>query len=350
MMDMYELKKWWAKNQFDVRQRLLMYQEILMGIEDNVSINEIIKDIHAVNVRKKNAFEIMTKEWVIGAASGMRFSQFAKGWIPDNELFLIASGEEKDKLNESFEELIRIVTEQEELVKSVKSEIFPQIFLFFALSAAIYGFSLKLAPGFKKILPEEKWPEITKMYFSFSDFYVDYGPYLIVIALIFAILAFSSFKVLTGDFREKLDKIAPWSIYKNIQAAHFLIVASGMIKSGIALKDVLKNLDQHSFPYLSWHLNKMLRKLTRGEGEGMSLNTGLLDEDTMDRIANYSKRSGFHKGMLSLGRRASKEMISRIERGASRSGSYINYAIYIYIGFTVAALSEMVSSVISSSM
>lgn len=349
-MDINDLKKKLLKSQFDTRQRVMLYQEILIGIEDNVSIPEIIKDIHAVYVRKKSPFKVMTKEWLVGSASGKRFSEYTKGWIPDNELFLISAGEEKDKLNESFSELIRIVSEQEELIKSIKSKIYPQIFLFFALSGAIYAFSSKLAPGFKKIMPEDQWPTSAQHYFAFSDWYVANGHYLIFAMIAFLIISFLSFKTLTGEIRNKLDKYPPWSAYREIQSAQFLVVVSGMVKSGIAMKDILSNLNKNSSPYLKSHLKKMIFKLARGVGDGESLNTGLLNEDIVDKVTNYSKRSGFHKGIMALGRRSSREMIEKIEKGANKAGSYINYAIYLYVGFTIVALSEMVSTMISGNV
>lgn len=349
IFDLQKIKLAIAKNNFDVAQRVLMYEKIMMGLEDGVSIREVISDLHKRYVKRDKIFQHMTREWIASVDSGQNFSIAIKEWVPESELYMIAAGEEKNNLLESFGELIRTTRDQEELAKTVKKKIYPQVFVLAALVSVIYGFSKYLAPGFKEMTPEEEWPDMAVNYFAFSDWAIAYFPYIGAFMGVFGLLALVSFKLLRGPLREALDKYPPWSVYREIESAKLLVVLSGMLKSGIAINDSIEKLNKFSTPYMKGHLNKMRARLSTGMDEGTAMSTGLFPDDLADDVIDFSKRSGFSKGIMSLGRRMSKQTSEKIADGADKVGKYLNYAIYLYVAFTVIAVSEIVTAMINKS-
>mgnify|MGYP005840709709 CR=1 FL=1 len=339
-----------AKNSFTIKERLFFYEELVIGIEDGVAMLDIVDDVFEGYKRRGSILSVMAKEWSVDMKSGRTFANALSSWVPESELYLIASGEEKNNLAFTINELIYTVKEQEELSKSIKKKLLPQVLVIFVFFLIVYGGSKYISPGFKELIPEKSWPEISRNYFLMSDWAVNYVPYIGTLLLISFISIFATFKSFTGSFRNILDDYFPWSVYKKIQAASFLIVLSGMIKSGIATRQSIEKLYKFSSPYMKTHFTKMNFRLSKGIQEGSALDTGLFDKTTVVKIENFGKRSGFSKGILSIGKRVAKETRENLDSLADKIGKYVTYLIFGYVGFSIVALSSLVSAMIDSSM
>lgn len=332
-----------AKNHFDVNARLVMYEKIGTALSENVSILEAVSDLHKRYIKRNNPLSYMTGSWIQGIKKGNTFANTLKEWVPEGDIYLIASGEDRNNLKESFDELLRVTEEQRKIKKMISSSIYPQFLTIAILLGVIYGFSSYIAPQFRELIPAEKWPPIAIYYFGFSDMVLKYYIHFsVTLALLVGFTAWS-FKNLTGPIRRVLDRIPPWTIYREMESANLLIVLSGMIKSGIATNEAITKIERFSPSYTSYHLKLMRKRIAMGINEGEAMNTGMLPEDLADDVMDYGKRAGFSKGIMSIGRRAGNEVVSKIEGNIGKVSKSVNYLIYGYAGFAIMTISELVA-------
>lgn len=339
-----KVKFFLAKDRFDTNARLVMYEKLGSALSEGITILDIVSDLHKRYVRRKNPISYMTGKWISKIKKGENFSEAIKGWAPEGDIYLLAAGEERNNLEESFSELIRITNEQKKLKKLVSSDIYPQFFTLAVLLGVIYGFSSYIAPQFKDLISEDKWPPVAIYYFAFSDAVLNYFAYIAAAMVLLIGLSAWSFKNLTGPLRTRLDKFPPWTIYKEMESANLLIVISGMVKSGIAVNDAITKIEKFSPKYTSFHLRTMKRRLAAGINEGEAMNTGMLPQDLADDVIDYGKRAGFSKGILSIGRRAGDEVVEKIGNNISKIGKLVNYSIYGYASFAIMSISGLVDA------
>ncbi len=332
-----------AKNHFDVTARLVMYEKIGTALTEDVSVLEAVGDLHKRYIKRKNPIGYMTGSWIQSIKAGNTFAEAIREWVPEGDVYLIAAGEDRGNLKESFDELLRVTEEQRKIQSLVSSNIYPQFFTVALLLGVIYGFSSYIAPQFKDLIPEEKWPPIAIYYFGFSDAVLKYFAYFGAVLTVVIVLVGLSFKNLTGPVRQTLDKLPPWTIYRELESTKLLIVLSGMIHSGISSSDAISKIEKFSSPYTRYHLKLMRQRLAMGINEGEAMNTGMLPEDLADDVMDYGKRAGFSKGIMSIGRRAGNQVVKKIESNIGKVGKTINYLIYGYAGFAIVTISELVS-------
>ena len=122
----------------------------------------------------------------------------------------------------------------------------------------------------------------------------------------------------TGRARGFLDKyVPPFSFYRPLQFTSFLISFSSLFDSGKSAVDGIKILYDNSNSYLKSHLGKMLSSGHRQKGLDEMLDTGLIDQETMAKIAMAFKLPNFSH-LLSF---VAKSSIDHTERKLSRIGN-----------------------------
>ncbi|KQN63363.1 type II secretion protein F [Serratia sp. Leaf51] len=228
--------------------------------------------------------------------AGISIASVFQDLIPRDELSIIHASERSGGLADGFMTLVNIIEYNDLLVKKLISAVtFPIIMMTLAL-VVITGYALKVFPAFASVVPIEHWPEITKNLYAFGTA-LYHGLWLIILLGIIGFYFIMRFLMgnLTGVLRNRyLDKILPFSTFKQIAASVFLNNLARMLKNNIPINDSLNILALNSNRWLKTHINIMLSKMTSGENYGDSLNTGLFGAEELLNITLYSSMPSFN--------------------------------------------------------
>lgn len=334
--------------------RVSFYEDMALGLKDGGGVQEIVKDIHFFYRETGNPLFLMTEEIQKAIANGRPLSNVLRRWFPDEDVFLVASAEEKGLDATVFEDLIGIINEKERLKSVFKKELTPKLTMLFFILLFIVGFSAFLIPGFAEMISEKDMTPTIRYYFGFGDFIINYGVLVASTLGAIGVGIYISIHKLIGPLRDKLDQYSPWSIYREFQSASFLVVLSGMMKAGIPTDKALELLSSRSNPYIKYHISKIRHRLAVGnskEGnEGGAFNTGFFSKITSYKIAAYSKRSGLGEGLYLLGSRSAKDLSKSMEGIAKTIGKFIGAFAFGYIAATGAAMYDIIMVLLSGVM
>ncbi|MFD3239438.1 type II secretion system F family protein [Rahnella perminowiae] len=252
------------------------------------------------------------KAGLTGASIAVMFD----GLVPQSELSVINAAEQSGSLADGFITLVNVITYNSELKKKLTSAVlFPFIMLILSLTV-IAGYSVKVFPAFESVVPVTKWPGITQSLYSFGLSLVAGLWIYMLIAILLTVFIIRFVMInLCGSFRNKfLDRILPFSTYKQIAASIFLNNLALMLKNGIPLNDGLAIILLNSNRWLKNHINTMREKMAIGLGYGDALNTGLFGPETLLNISLYAGLSSFNEVLTSVSHKSREHIREYIQK------------------------------------
>jgi len=238
------------------------------------------------------------KAGLTGASIAVMF----KGLVPQSELSVINAAEQSGSLADGFMTLVNVINYNSELKsKLISAVLFPVIMIILSL-IVIAGYSMKVFPAFEGVVPVSKWPGITQSLYSFGNSLVA-GLWIYILIVIATIVFFIKMVIsnVSGKLRNQvLDRILPFSTYKQIVGSIFLNNLALMLKNGIPLNDGLGIILLNSNRWLKHHINIMRENMATGLGYGEALNTGLFGPETLLNISLYAELPSFNEVLSSV--------------------------------------------------
>lgn len=234
--------------------------------------------------------------------SGESVSYAFEPLIPKEDLSLIFSSEKSGALAEGFDGLVDMIFYKDLLSSKIKKSLtFPVIMICLSL-VVIAGYSVKVFPAFEKVLPATKWPGVTSSLYSFGLSLVD-GLWINI--CVFVIASYFIIIFILANIRGKvrdlyLDKIMPFSIYKQLNASVLMSGIASMLKNNIPIQDALNIISLNANKWLLSHINKMSGNMSKGLNYGDALNTGLFDKQVLLNISLYSSLPSFYDVLSSV--------------------------------------------------
>lgn len=323
------------KFRFGLRQRIKIYEKLMSYIKEGFPLFDSLVKFKARYDKNKDFKGKIIEAWLNRMKHGASFKEAVDGWIPEAELNLISSGEEGKGIEKGLEEAIKFAISSQKIKKTIiTGSVYPIILLVVVLSF-VGMFSVKMAPIYINILPIERWPDLGKNFYYFSKFLVDYWYIMLGGLIAFSVVVGMTMGSWTGNLRQFVDKLPPWSVYKVYQSSAFLISLSSMMNSGTPLNDSIKKMKRFASPWLNAYLDEMIRNLKRGgKNFGQHLNVGLLDDETSGDVIDYSELGKFEQAIYSMGEKNLEESVQKIE---SRMAMARNLMI-VLVGVTVGII------------
>lgn len=302
------------KFRFGLKERIKLYSKLRDYLREGYAVYDSLLKFKLRFEKRKDFRAKIVEHWLKRMQEGQTFKGAIKGWVPDSELNLIASGEDGQGLDSGLDEAIKFAASSNRIKTAIKKGLTYPVVLFVVIILFISMFSIQLAPAYLEILPLEKWPEAASFLYGISRFIItQWIPLLISLFAITYIVA-KTINVWTGEIRKVFDKAPPWSVYKVYQSSSFLISLASMLRSGTPLHDAILKMKKTSPLWMNQYLDKMLKNIVKGgKNYGEHLNVGLLDDETTDDVIDYADLGKFEQAIYTIGENNLVEAVDKIE-------------------------------------
>lgn len=262
-----------------------------------------------------------------------------KHWLPDNEAIQLASGEEAGRLAECLRGLIVMTANKSKMMGSVLSELAEPVLLV-ALSVNLLNqISQKIVPIMSRSHDLSQSTGNTYIMYWLATGVQDYGIYVLSLAILFVFWVLWSLPR-RGDtqFRMVLEHFPPWSVYKAIQGATFLLNVAIMLRSGIPLYRALELMQQFSSPWLKERVETTMFGLRQGRSLGVALaNTeyDFPDKDVLPFIIVLSQQKDYEQAINTLALKWIDRTLKKVKSILStvRLFLYVSIAYLAYVLF-----------------
>lgn len=140
--------------------------------------------------------------------------------------------------------------------------------------------------------------------------------------------------------RAGLDQsVPPWSIFREYQAASFLIAMAALVRSGRPFDTAIRDVARIASPWLRAHLDTMVDRALASERPGEAMNTGLLGKEVSRYIRDFDRMGSFRNSLDAVGVRGVDRAVKRvaIQAGALRFAMIVLVMVtmmLVYAGVT----------------
>lgn len=313
-----KLNDWVLRAQISPKQRAKIYNSLALLLESRVLLYDALnklRDIYSLDSTKPNAPRaVMIAAWRERIAEGSTFADAIRDWVSPEEAALIAAGERSGNLREAFADAMKLIGAKSAIVLTIALGFAYPIFLAIMIAGVLTVIATTLVPVVARIVPPETWEGAAAVLYALSEFTLHYGVYTAVALVVLVILIALTFPRLRGNLRYRLDRYPPWSIYRAVLGAGFLLNVSVMVRAGVGLLDAVELLAEHANPYLRERLDATIQGIARGDNFGealLSADYAFPDPEAIAMIRAIAVTEGFD---LALTRFADEWLVDVTQR------------------------------------
>ncbi len=241
------------------------------------------------------------------------------GMVPNTELSVITAAEKSGSLADGFLTLVSVIQYNEEIRKKIMGALmFPLIMISISL-VVIAGYAMKVFPAFASVVPVDKWPGVTQNLYNFGTALYNGLWVKILIGFILLVITIKmAMANLNGPLRNKvLDRVLPFSTYRQLASSIFLNNLSLMLSNNIPLTDSLAIIRLNANRWLRWHLDVMIDNMAKGMHYSKALSSGLMGTEELLNISLYAELPSFNEVLLAVSDRARERIQEYIKKLAA---------------------------------
>lgn len=346
-VSLFELKfaQFMFKSDKTARRRLWL--KLAKLISNGVPILQGLESLYSRRVASggdKHPSAIAFNSWIQGIRNGERLSGVINGWVGDDERMLISAGEQSGTMENAFISAARVMEARAQINSAVFNGLaYPFVLLMLAFGV-LYLFGFKIIPAFSKIASPEKWTGLARVMIDVSLF-AQHWLWLIAIFIACIVIAFFlSLPKWDGPMRIRLDRYAPYGIYRVMQGSTWLIGLSALVEAGLRIETALQQLSSTASPWLRARIDACLRGTRSGLNVGESLARSgyeFPDREIIDDLGVYSSLSGFDAALSILGKEWLDESVAQIKERMGVVFGVSILAVGLLIAFMVGGMMSM---------
>ncbi|WP_210498559.1 type II secretion system F family protein [Vibrio crassostreae] len=194
-----------------------------------------------------------------------------EGWVSPTELVIIKTGEKTGEYEEAFKQCIALNKDVSHIISTIKKAMITPVIAILLLVGILVGARLKMMPMLMGLVPMEYWKDLSLSFYDLTEA-VGGNPVRTLGILVGSVIGLAwatpNLQIKSmPQFRNALDKIMPFSIYKAMQVSIFLRSLGTLLESGVRFREALTLIQQTSNKYMRTHLDVFVDKVTSAAGD-----------------------------------------------------------------------------------
>ncbi|MBE8745320.1 type II secretion system F family protein [Aeromonas veronii] len=311
------------KSAFKSKARIAFYRQLYVLLRNNQQVGKILKrciEVYSLSGKKPKAPLALIMEDVSAKLnSGLSLSESLEKWIPYQECMMLRAGEESSTLKDATLDIIKVMKKRKKMVGSiVKAFAYPTL-LIFGASAVLVLTAQRVVPRLAMVSDVNSWPPISIFLMHISEFINNHGITFLAFLLL-CILAVSwtvpNWSRRFPMVRVKFDNYPPFSLFRVLNGATFLMNLSIMLKAQIKLIDILEELQINASPWLKHRIESIQYNIGLGNSLGVSLELSGLefpDRESVVFIKMISESAGSEDSLYDYAEDWLDDAVERVE-------------------------------------
>ncbi|EBW3013346.1 general secretion pathway protein GspF [Salmonella enterica subsp. enterica serovar Bareilly] len=329
---------WLGRKTFNASDRLMIYEDLAFLLDNNVKLEDAVNGMMAnrrEGTLRPRASVYCLQEVALALKQGKPLDVGLRRWIPRNEAAIIQSGVKEKRLADSLRRAIYLVLAVRDIRSTMLERLIQPLVLFFSLVALACMMSWNFLPQLESLKPRDQWQGSLVWMAVISDAFGQHLSLWIIGTLFIFAWVYWSFGNLTSRARLFMDAFPPWSIYREVQGATFLLNFAALSRAQVKNEDALSQLSLHGSPWLRQRLNAAHRLMKSGCSLGQSLaDSGYRfpSRDAINRLKLLTQGDGGETIIDSFAR----NQLERTLAGIKSLAGWLNLLIYALSGLYMA--------------
>lgn len=333
---------------FNARVRFRLYKMIAVRMRQNATFERILT-LYARQLRRRGKTSvprILDDVLYRITSDGVNYAEALRPYIPDDEYMMIYAGTKASDIPGAMERICDVKTRTGVILASARKMATQPLLYLGIIVLYLYTITRFVIPSLLVGITMSKTDSIALDILLFaSKLASPVNTVLILSTLSFTVIGmWLSLPRLTGPARTFMEKLPPWSIYRNIQGYIWMSSFIALVQSGVPEAEALKNQIDRANPWLKERLSGILYNLKHHGGSlpDAMWETGLSfpSPEMIDDIESCWGGKGAYERLLE----ASKNWADEIQIATTEQTKYLQS------GFTILMMSVLGGLMIASEM
>lgn len=242
-------------------------------------------------------------------------------WLPYTEASVISAGIRSGRLPETLQYASLLTTSGDRIRQALwQMSIYP-LGLIAMLSGTLFVLNNQLIPLLVQISTPDKWTGALGFIYDVSLFLSHFGLITSISLVMLSVWVFWSFSRWhrPDKLRQTFDHVMPWSVYKDIQGATFLLNTGILLQSGVKLKEALTLLQDSATPWLAVRIDAVTERVREGKQLGVALKESGYAFPSREAANQLSllQGDGSDEIIMNSGERELEQTLKRLKRKAN---------------------------------
>ena len=250
-------------------------------------------------------------------ANGELFSQALVGWAPASELAVLRAGEGAGELPDALRSVLASSNIVAKIITRVVFSLVEPAVMSLLLLYLLYIIGTKMVPPIAQIASPSTWPFLAKLMVPLGSMATSPIFYAVLLLLFFGgIAAFISLPRWSGRSRVWVERVPPWSIYRRLQGAQWMLAFSKLSRAGIPQAEALQLQAEMASPWMAERLRDAMIRVKNGSEIGKAFidsGYGFPDRIVADDLSAFSGSPTFPLLVEKLAREWLEETESKIQ-------------------------------------
>ncbi|EPW7424129.1 type II secretion system F family protein, partial [Escherichia coli] len=249
------LRRFIVRKTFSAPYRVQFYEALRFLLENKQPLKtalEQMRDAWTDFGRKWHPFAELATDCIesLRENSGENSLEYTLGlWVPQEEAAVISAGIRSGSIVDALQFATTLTDAKKQLHQAIWQMAIYPVGLLIMMTGTLYVLNTELIPVLSKISSPDSWSGALGFLYGLSLFVDNYGA---ICAVLFAVVTgVISWSLKNWKSRSLADNIMPWSIYKDIQGAAFLLNMAALLKAKMTTLNSLNVLQEFASPWLS---------------------------------------------------------------------------------------------------
>ena len=295
---------------FTGQYRQPFYETLRFLLENRKQLKEaliMIGEVHTDFGRRWHPYHELVQDCLEGVNDnrpGRALQDVLAVWAPYEEAALISAGMETGNIPGALMQADKLIVARRRILGQVIfASVFPVVLILLGTGLLLAN-NLALVPTMSKISDPVGWTGALGLMNSVAIWTGQWGLTAAGVAAGLTVWAFWSLPRWTGRLRRFADYLMPWSVYKDLQGAVFLMNIGALLGAGVQELKSLEILNGFSPPWLQERIEGAMECMSEGDSLGRALRNSGYDFPSREAV-NY---------------------LSLLDKGSSAASLITNYA------------------------
>ncbi len=266
------LGRWLAQKTFSTADRLTLYEDLAFLLDNNLKVEKALT-VMINSCDNKRLPVLFCLEDILNAIRlGKSVDQGLLTWIPLQEVAILSAGVEDGNLAAALYRAISVVQSMADMKSALISALSYPVLLIASTFAMMKMVTVFFLPRLESLANRDAWTGALYWLSTLSEFFVNYALILAVLMILLVAFVVWSLPNLTGKTRQHvLDRLLPWSVYRDILGVSFLLNFSALMRAQIKTENALEMLSRYATPWLYERLTATRHQVKQGDHMGLAL-------------------------------------------------------------------------------
>lgn len=277
--------RWLARKTFTTSDRLTLYEDMAFLLDNNLKISDALDAMLTSHDGKRPPAAFCIEDVRQALNQGKSIDIGLAQWIPRQEAAILSAGVQDGRLADALRRAMTVVRAMDEMKGTLLSTLFNPAMQMATTVSMMWMVYKYFIPTLTLLAPPERWTGSVWWLAHLSLFLVNNAVLLGTGTVALTVWIVWSLSNLTGSVRRQvLDKLLPWSLYRDIAGVSFLLNFSALMRAQVKTQEALERLSLHAGPWLYERLAATQRQVSAGDHLGLALRNAGYDFPSPESI------------------------------------------------------------------